>query len=105
MLDHLALQVASVADASAFYLDVFAPLGVREAMQFERPDGLVVGLSGPDGFPHLWLGPLVDGGVRPVHLALTAGSRESVDEVERLARVAGAEILHPAREWPEYHEA
>jgi hypothetical protein len=46
---------------------VFAPLGVREAMRQGSPDGFAVGLCGPDGFPHLWLGLAVDDGVRPVH--------------------------------------
>jgi catechol 2,3-dioxygenase-like lactoylglutathione lyase family enzyme len=100
VLDHLALQVADVDVAAAFYTRVFAPAGVREAM---RMDGPVVGLCGPDGFPKLWLGPLADDGHRPVHLALTAPSREAVDAVFTAAREAGAEILHEPRVWPEYH--
>ena len=100
MLDHVALQVADVDAAAAFYTRVFAPAGVREAM---RMDGPVVGLAGPDGFPTLWLGPLADDGHRPVHLALTAPSREAVDAVFAAARAAGAEILHEPRVWPEYH--
>ena len=103
MLDHLALQSDDVDAVAAFYIRVFAALGVREAMRNQRPEGQVVGLSGPDGFPHLWFGPLVDRGVRPVHLALTAPSRAAVDEVHEAARQAGAPILHPPRLWPEYH--
>ena len=103
MIDHLALQVADVDAAAAFYVRVFAPLGVREAMRHGGPDGAVVGLCGPDGYPHLWLGGLVDDGHRPVHLALRAPSREAVDEVFALAEDAGAEILHEPRIWPEYH--
>ncbi len=103
MLDHLALQSGDVDAAVAFYTRVFAPLGIREAMRIQRPEGLVAGLSGPDGFPHLWFGPLVDPGVRPVHLALTAPSRAAVDDVHAAAREAGAEVLHPPRLWTEYH--
>ena len=103
MLDHLALQVADVDAAAAFYLQVFAPLDVRELLRFPRPEGPVVGLGGPDGRPQLWFGPLVDPGRRPVHLALTAPSREAVDAVEAAAQGVGAELLHPARLWPEYH--
>ena len=103
MIDHLALQVADVDAAASFYARVFAPLGVREAMRHGSPDGAVVGLCGPDGYPHLWLGGLADDGVRPVHLALRAPSREAVDEVFTLAKDAGAEILHEPRIWPEYH--
>jgi catechol 2,3-dioxygenase-like lactoylglutathione lyase family enzyme len=101
MLDHIALQCASVAAAREFYLGVF---GLREAMSVPRDEGLVVGLAGPDGFPRLWLGPLVEGGPnRPVHLALTAPSREAVDGVHAAAVEAGAEVLHAPRIWPEYH--
>ena len=103
MLDHLALQAADVDAAARFYTGVFGPAGVREAMRYPGPDGEVVGLSGPDGLPRLWLGPLVDRGARPVHLALSAPSREAVDAVFTAARNAGAEILHEPRVWPEYH--
>ncbi len=103
MLDHLALQVADVDGTAGFYTTVFASLGVREAMRFPGQGGTVVGLSGPDGFPKLWLGPLVDRGDRPVHLALTAPSREAVDAVHSAAVAAGTEILHAPRLWPEYH--
>ena len=103
MLDHLALQCTDVDAAAAFYLRVFAPCGLRQAMRFDTPGGAVVGLSGPDGAPSLWLGPVEGPGDRPVHLALTAPSREAVGEVAALARASGAEILHEPREWPEYH--
>jgi catechol 2,3-dioxygenase-like lactoylglutathione lyase family enzyme len=103
VLDHLALQVADVDAAAAFYVEVFAPLGVRELMRFAREEGTVVGLSGPDGRPRLWFGPLVDRGVRPLHLALSAPSRDAVDAVQAGAERAGAELLHRARLWPEYH--
>ena len=103
MIDHLALQVADVDAAAAFYARVFAAAGIREAMRLDGPGGPVVGLAGPDGFPKLWLGPLVDRGARPVHLALGAPSREAVDAVFVAAREAGTEILHEPRLWPEYH--
>jgi catechol 2,3-dioxygenase-like lactoylglutathione lyase family enzyme len=103
VLDHLALQVADVDGTAGFYTTVFASLGVREAMRFPGQGGTVVGLSGPDGFPKLWLGPLVDRGDRPVHLALTAPSREAVDAVHSASVAAGTEILNAPRLWPEYH--
>ena len=103
MLDHLAIQVTDVAAAAAFYVRVFAPLGVREAMRFERPDGLAVGLSGADGFPHFWLGPATLPVGREAHIAFTAPTRAAVDDVHAAAVAAGAEILHAPRVWPEYH--
>jgi catechol 2,3-dioxygenase-like lactoylglutathione lyase family enzyme len=103
MLDHLALQVADVEASTHFYVTVFAAIGVAEAMRHQTPDGLVVGLAGRDGFPRLWLGPLVDPGHRPVHLALTAPSADAVRAVHDAAVVAGAEIMHEPKLWPEYH--
>jgi catechol 2,3-dioxygenase-like lactoylglutathione lyase family enzyme len=103
MIDHLALQCADVDAAVGFYLRVFAPCGLREAMRIEHPEGPVVGLSGPDGFPKLWFGPVKGPGNRPVHVALSAPSRDAVHEVFAAAQQAGAEILHEPRVWPEYH--
>jgi len=103
MLDHLALQCADVQAAADFYLRVFAPCGVREVMRFDPPEGTVVGLSGPDGQPRLWFGPMEGPGNRPVHLALTAPSRQAVDDVFAAAQASGTEILHEPRVWPEYH--
>jgi len=103
MLDHVALQCADAGAAADFYTRVFAPCGVRELMRYEGRGGAVVGLCGPDNYPRLWLGAAVDTGVRPVHVAVAAPSREAVDEVFALARAEGAEILHEPRVWPEYH--
>jgi catechol 2,3-dioxygenase-like lactoylglutathione lyase family enzyme len=103
VIDHLALQVADVDAAATFYTRVFAPAGVRESMRFQSPGGLVVGLCGPDGQPQLWFGPIVDPGVRPVHLAILAPSRDAVHAVFDAATETGTEILHEPREWPEYH--
>ena len=103
MLDHLALQCADVDAAADFYIRVFAACGVRQATRFDTPNGTVVGLSGPDGFPTLWLGPVEREGDRPVHLALTAPSRQAVDDVFAAAEQSGAEVLHEPRVWPEYH--
>jgi catechol 2,3-dioxygenase-like lactoylglutathione lyase family enzyme len=103
MLDHIAVQVADAEAAAAFYLRVFAPLGIREAMRFPREGDLVVGLCGADGGPRFWLGPSTGGPSRELHVAFAAPSREAVDEVHRAAVAAGAEVLHPPRVWPEYH--
>ena len=103
MLDHLALQCADVDAAADFYVRVFAACGVHEVMRVEHPEGLAVGLAGPAGFPKLWLGSMEGPGTRPVHLALTAPSREAVDEVFAAAQASGTEILHEPRIWPEYH--
>lgn len=103
MLDHIGLQVADVEASLAFYLRAFAPIGIREVMRFPHGDGFVVGLSGPDGRPEFWLGPTGGRETRELHVAFRAPDRHAVDGVYNAAVSAGAEVLHPPREWPEYH--
>jgi catechol 2,3-dioxygenase-like lactoylglutathione lyase family enzyme len=103
VLDHIAVQVTDVDAATTFYLRVFAPLGMREAMRYDQGDGPVVGLCGPDGMPRFWLGPTASPPGRELHIAFSAPSRAVVDEVHAAAVNAGAEILHAPRVWPEYH--
>ena len=103
MLDHISLPVHDVEASVRFYVDVFAALGLREAMRYERDGQPVVGLSGPDGFPHLWLGAAAEGPHDEVHVAFTAPDRAAVDRVHAAARAAGAQVLHAPRLWPEYH--
>jgi catechol 2,3-dioxygenase-like lactoylglutathione lyase family enzyme len=103
MLDHIALQVHDVEASLAFYLSTFAPIGMREAMRFPYGDGIVVGLSGQDGVPVFWLGPPIGKETRELHVAFRAPDRAAVDAVHEAAVAAGVEVLHPPREWPEYH--
>lgn len=104
VIDHLALQVTDVDAAAAAYTRLLAPLGIRELVRFPRGEELVVGLGGPDGGPQFWLGPA--GGATPsreLHVAFSAADRTAVDAVHAAALDAGLEVLHPPREWPEYH--
>jgi catechol 2,3-dioxygenase-like lactoylglutathione lyase family enzyme len=105
MIDHLGLQVADVEASLAFYLRVFAPLGIREAMRFPYGDSLVVGMCGPDGIPKFWLSPSTGDGAetRELHVAFSAADRAAVDAVHEAAVAAGVEVLNAPREWPEYH--
>ncbi len=103
MLDHLGIQVADVEASAAFYLDVFAPIGMREIMRFPVGEGLYVGLGGPDGKPDFWLGPPDGAETRELHIAFVAPDRAAVDAVHAAAVARGAEILHAPRLWPEYH--
>ena len=103
MIDHIGVQVADVESSLAFYLGVFAPIGLREFRRFPHGDSAVVGMSGPDGMPDFWLSPAGGAETREIHLAFRAPDREAVDAVHRAAVDAGAEVLHAPREWPEYH--
>jgi catechol 2,3-dioxygenase-like lactoylglutathione lyase family enzyme len=99
VLDHVSIQCADVAASAEFYDTVLAPLGGERVMDF----GAVIGF-GTDGKPSFWLGPLVDVGTnRPIHLAFVAPDREAVRDFFGAAVVAGAEVLHDPRVWPEYH--
>ncbi len=103
MLDHIGVQVADTEASLAFYLQIFAPLGIREVMRIPLGDSFVVGISGPDGTPKFWLSPAFGSETRELHVAFTAADRDRVDAVHAAAVSAGAEVLHPPREWPEYH--
>lgn len=103
MLDHLGVQVADVEASLAFYLRVFAPIGMREMMRFPRGESFVVGLSGPDGVPSFWLSAADGSETRELHVAFRAPDRSAVEAVHDAALSAGAEVLHAPREWPEYH--
>ncbi len=103
MIDHLGIQVSDVEASAAFYLEVFAAIGMREIMRIPANGGLFVGLGGADGKPDFWLGPPDGAEKREIHVAFAAPDRSAVDAVHEAAVARGAEILHPPRVWPEYH--
>jgi catechol 2,3-dioxygenase-like lactoylglutathione lyase family enzyme len=99
MLDHLAIQCSDLAASAAFYDAVLAPLGGQRIMEFDPEIGY-----GVPPMPCFWLGPHRTGeGFRESHLAFNAPDRAAVDAFVEAARAAGAEVLHEARLWPEYH--
>ena len=99
MLDHLSIQCADVSASAAFYDAVLAPLGGGRLMDF----GSVIGY-GVAPMPDFWIGPQTTGeGFREAHVAFTAPDRPAVQAFFDAAVVAGAEVLHAPREWPEYH--
>jgi catechol 2,3-dioxygenase-like lactoylglutathione lyase family enzyme len=111
-LGHVDLVCRDLAASLAFYRAVFGPLGLEEPF-------LVPGERGEQihylRFPAAGSGSL---GLRQAldeqefslyapgfhHLALAVESAEDVDAAHAAAVAAGAEILHPPRRWPEYHE-
>jgi len=103
MLDHLGVQVADVEASLAFYLRMFEPIGLREVMRYPAGPSFVVGMGGPDGMPDFWLSPAQGSEARELHVAFRAPDRGAVDAVHDAAVRAGVEVLHPPREWPEYH--
>jgi catechol 2,3-dioxygenase-like lactoylglutathione lyase family enzyme len=99
MLDHLSIQCADVGASAAFYDTVLAPLGGTRIFDF----GEVIGFGVPP-MPDFWIGPQQTGeGFREAHIAFTANDRATVDAFLAAAVAQGAEVLHEARVWPEYH--
>ena len=99
MLAHLSIQVADVQASAAFYDAVLAPLGGRRILDF----GQVIGYGGPDGMPDFWIGPVTTHHPTDVHIAFDAPDRTAVLAFRDIAVERGAELLHDARVWPEYH--
>ena len=99
MLDHLSIQCADPEVSATFYDTVLAAVGGQRILVF----GPVIGYG--TQFPNFWIGPLNTGEPnREVHIAFTAPDRASVDAFMTAATGLGAEVLHEARVWPEYHE-
>ena len=93
------VQCSDVATSAAFYDKVLAPLGGKRIIEY----GDVLGYEIPP-MPDFWLGPRATGeGFRESHIAFTAPDRTSVRAFLAAAVAQGAEVLHDARVWPEYH--
>jgi catechol 2,3-dioxygenase-like lactoylglutathione lyase family enzyme len=99
MLDHVSVQCADVPASASFYDAVLATVGGTRVMDF----GEVIGYGVPPT-PDFWIGPRQTGaGFRESHIAFSAPTRAAVDAFQAAAVAHGAEVLHPARLWPEYH--
>jgi catechol 2,3-dioxygenase-like lactoylglutathione lyase family enzyme len=99
-LDHVSIQCADLAASAAFYDAVLAPLGGERVMDF----GELIGYGRPQQ-PIFWIGKQTTGdGFRESHLAFNAADRGAVRAFFEAAVLAGAEVLHVPRVWPEYHE-
>jgi len=100
MLDHVSIQCADLAASAAFYDAVLAPLGGQRVLDF----GDAIGYGVPPS-PDFWIGRQTTGdGFRESHLAFSAPGRASVRAFFDAATARGAEVLHPPRLWPEYHD-
>jgi catechol 2,3-dioxygenase-like lactoylglutathione lyase family enzyme len=100
MLDHLGIQCADVDASATFYDAVLGTLGATRMMSFGDVHGY--GVDKPD----FWLSPLVGGATSAdweAHIAFVAADRATVQAFLDAAVKTGAEVLHEARVWPEYH--
>ena len=99
MMDHVGFQCADLEASARFYDAVLAPIGVTRLMDFGEAIGY--GTDHPD----FWVSRQQTGdGFRESHIAFAARDRAAVDAFLAAAKAQGAEVLHEARVWPEYHE-
>jgi catechol 2,3-dioxygenase-like lactoylglutathione lyase family enzyme len=89
MIDHVGFSVSDYARAKAFYEKALAPLGyalVKEVMAQET--GQPAAGFGSGGKPDFWIGG--EGKLeKPVHIAIVAKDRSTVDAFYRAALAAG----------------
>lgn len=91
MIDHIGFPVSDFERSKAFYLKALAPLDyslVMEMMQ-ERPPGEAPAAGfGARGKPDFWIGG--EGGLdKPLHVAIVAKDRATVDAFDKAAIAAG----------------
>jgi len=112
-LGHVDLVCRDLTRSLAFYLEVFAPLGLTEPTLFDGERGEQIHYL---RFPTPGHGSL---GLRQAleeqafelyapgfhHLSLVVETDADVDAAHAAAVEAGAEILHAPQLWPQYHAA
>ena len=104
MIDHLGISVSDYERAKAFYAKALAPLGYGLIMEVtaEQTGHAATGGFGADGKPDLWLG--AEGAMnKPVHIAIAAKDRATVDAFYKAAIAAGGRDNGPPGIRPHYH--
>jgi catechol 2,3-dioxygenase-like lactoylglutathione lyase family enzyme len=105
MIDHIGLAVADMERAKSFYAQALGPLGIALLMEVTAEQtgaDAHVGF-GAQGKPFFWIG---DGKATtsPIHVALVAESRASVDSFYAAALAAGGRDNGAPGLRPHYHE-
>lgn len=104
MIDHIGFPVSDYARAKAFYLAALAPLGYALVMEVtpEQTGGPAAAGFGAGGKPDLWISG--EGGLdRPLHVAIAAKDRATVDAFHRAALAAGGRDNGAPGLRPHYH--
>lgn len=105
MIDHIGFPVSDYERAKAFYAKALAPLGYTLIM--EVPDSLTESGASAAGFgrggkPDFWIGG--EGGLaKPMHVAILADDRASVDAFYAAAIAAGGRDNGPPGVRAHYH--
>jgi catechol 2,3-dioxygenase-like lactoylglutathione lyase family enzyme len=105
MLDHIGFPVSDYERAKAFYTAAPAPLGYTLVMEVggdvTESDFPAAGF-GANGKPDFWIGG--EGGInRPLHVAIVAKDRATVDAFHAAALAAGGRDNGPPGLRPHYH--
>ena len=103
MLDHLGFPVSDYARSKAFYEEALAPLGYVLVMEVRQDaSDLPAAGFGANGKPNFWIGG--EGSLnKPIHIAITAKDRATVDAFYRAALAAGGKDNGAPGLRPHYH--
>jgi catechol 2,3-dioxygenase-like lactoylglutathione lyase family enzyme len=103
MIDHLGFAVSDYAHAKAFYTKALAPLGYGIVMEVTAGNAGPVSVGfGADGKPDFWIS-VGDAAGRPVHVAIQAKDRATVDAFHKAALAAGGRDNGAPGLRPHYH--
>jgi len=105
MIDHIGFAVSDYEKSKAFYTQALAPLGyvlIMEVAAEGNPSGAPAAGFGEGGKPDFWIGG--EGKLeKPVHVAILAKDRASVDAFHRAALAAGGKDNGKPGLRPHYH--
>ena len=104
MIDHLGFSVSDYERAKAFYAKALAPLDYSLIMEVtaEQTGHAPAAGFGASGKPDLWFG--AEGAMnKPVHIAIAAKDRATVDAFYKAAIAAGGRDNGPPGIRPHYH--
>ncbi|MFK4503685.1 catechol 2,3-dioxygenase-like lactoylglutathione lyase family enzyme [Bradyrhizobium japonicum] len=104
MIDHLGFSVSDYERAKAFYAKALAPLDYSLIMEVtaEQTGHAAAAGFGANGKPDLWFG--AEGAMnKPVHIAILAKDRATVDAFYKAAMAAGGRDNGAPGIRPHYH--
>jgi catechol 2,3-dioxygenase-like lactoylglutathione lyase family enzyme len=104
MIDHMGFSVSDYERAKAFYAKALAPLGYSLIMEVpaERTGHSAAAGFGAGGKPDFWFG--AEGAMnKPMHVAILAKDRATVDAFYKAAMAAGGRDNGPPGIRPHYH--
>jgi catechol 2,3-dioxygenase-like lactoylglutathione lyase family enzyme len=105
MLDHIGFPVSDYERAKAFYTRALAPLGYTLIMEIgadQTESAFPAAGFGANGKPDFWIGG--EGGInRPLHVAILAKDRPTVDAFYQAALAAGGRDNGSPGLRPHYH--